>query len=651
MAIREKTIIYSFPMRTTTVTNAEVTDLTQITVYIPETVISFTSVFAEMGWRDQINATGGTIGEHRIGMRLAAGSYTTITELDDITHTGESVSGVIGPFDFTSLFTSDWTGTSMTCDAQVYFAQTSGTTLGMINVTVLLYVTYTYDDDSTTNPTQIKTVRIPIESIGGVSTVLSTTSNATFGPVTGNIPQLTGGGILPEATVTIRNYFIQIEGNEGGAATNTDYTISVNIDSGASTTFGNQEMAFVSDAFDRWIYDLTASVPLTTASHTFQMWSSVANRCSSLAVEIIITYAFDASSTTSVLNSILIPIEISSPMGYPSGGESSRFSRDIFLTEPGTLILRQSSFRLNYNMIASPGNLWLKAGGQNYRQYVPISTGQSSGQFCTQQRIDSGSSQGAGIAISRGKNSINIDCYVTSTTIAVTNIMGYILLNYQSDIGLEGVGQNAHTVYKVLLPWDALLSDDVRPLNYSFSIPEANYWIVGTGFEFIQFVSAAGQAITFDVECLSLEGKGAGYYDIYADAYLSDAERACSQVWMRGRDIFKRFPDDIGDRLDITIARDYRLFTTTTSANGIIAVCTYHSNTWQIIGNISGSNGVDNITLDLIRSSDKLVMQTKEVAQNAASYTFTVYNDTELYYVVAYQDSSHLGSSSVGYPA
>jgi hypothetical protein len=85
------------------------------------------------------------------------------------------------------------------------------------------------------------------------------------------------------------------------------------------------------------------------------------------------------------------------------------------------------------------------------------------------------------------------------------------------------------------------LSDRNRINSWGFPITAENYWMMGSGFCFVQWVATIGEAITFDTQCLPGEAKGAGYLDIYADAYQADAERGCSLVWMRGRDVFKRW--------------------------------------------------------------------------------------------------------------
>jgi hypothetical protein len=636
VATREKSVCFAFPMTTALVADAVVTNLSQISLYIPEASPTFTSVFVEVGFQDAITATGGTITEHRCGLRLGAAGYTTVTETDDIANSGENIAGVLGPFDFTSHFAANWTGTSMTCDLQVYFDQTTGTTLGMNNVTALVYVTYTYDDAAAT---QIKTVALPMESLVGA---LPTVANSNFG--TNQIPQLTGaGGLLPEAGVTIRDWFIVIEGNESTSSV-TDWTMSANIDGGSATTFMNQEAALASDRFCRWIY--RPSVPSTTAAHNFQLWASVP-RANHVTATLYVTYEFTLSGTSRVLNSIMVPIEIASPLGLTTTAEASRFRRAISVQEPGTITLRQSAFRINYNTNASITSHRWRMGGQVYRAYTPAG-GVVCGMFSVQQRLDAGAAQGAGVTLARGFNDFVIDGYSTNATVEMTNISGCIILNYESDLASDGIGAHSHTVRKVLLPWNMALSDLNRVNNFAFAIPEANYWVVSAGFQFIQWVSSASMAVTFDVECLAGEGKGAGYYDIYADAYVSDAEMSCSMIWMRGRDTFKRFPLDAdADRLDIETARDYRLFTTTATGNGMLCVVTYHSHIFEAAGDITGNDAALPTEVRLIHADSGEMRQVQTLVAGDTSFNFAVNDNTDDYYITAYQDGTHVGRSGL----
>ena len=420
MATRLKTVQFAFDPITTTITDATVTNFVQRTINIPETVISFVSVTAEVSFQDLITATGGTITEHRVGLRLGAAAYTTFTETDDISNSGENLAGVIGPIDFTSHFTTNWTGTSMTCDMQVYFDQSTGTTQGMTNVTGIITVTYQYDDDPATNATQIKTAWIPLESLVGA---LSTTADSNIG--SNQIPQLTGvGGMLPENSVTIRDYYFVMEGNQSLNNSNVDFTPSVNIDGGTAFTFATIEAALVSESFQRLVWRPSA-VPDTTAAHNFQMWAT-ATRMNHITITLVVTYEFNAAATTRILNSVYVPLEIASPIGVNTAAEASRFNRRLSIQEANPT-LAQSAVRINFNASAAVSGINLRVGSQAFRGYTHVGN-VICGMFSMQQRIDSGSAQGAGFTVAHGFNDINVDLYATDTTDQMTNINGSILL-------------------------------------------------------------------------------------------------------------------------------------------------------------------------------------------------------------------------------
>ena len=634
MATRLKTVQFAFPMYTSTVPDTTTTNLSQITIYIPESVTAFRSVTVDVGFQDIITATGGTITEQRVGLRLGAATYDTVTETDDITQSGEQIAGITGPFDFTSYFTTNWTGNSQTCDLQVYFDQSSGTTRGMRNVTAVVIITYEFDDSATD---RLKTAWIPLECL---TADLPTAANSNFG--TNQIPQMTGsGGMLPESGVTIRDYYFVIEGNETTDSA-TDFTITANIDSGTATAFGTQESALNSSRYCRWIYK-PGSVPTLGSSHNLQLWSDLAGRCYNLAVTLVVTYQFTPATTTTVLNSMLLPIEMTGPLGSNTASDASRVSRDIYVNEPSTINLMQSGFRINYNCSNTPTGLRFRAGGQAYRAYT-TSVVTASGMYSLQQRIDTAADKGSGFTITRGKNTLVIDGYLTTTSRQATNVNGYIILNYHSGMAAVDPATHNHTIMYNLLQWDAANTDRNRIDNYSINLPESQYFFNGVGFVFYQFVRENSMGITFDTQCLTNEARGGGYYDIYSDSYQSDNERANSIIWMRGRDVFLRYPNDPGaDRVDFQQARSYRLFTSTATANGLMAVPTYNSISFTVSGNITGSNG-GLVNIRIYRGdSDELVRTTSRTGDG--SYSFEWHDDTIDLYAVAYEDTDHRGRS------
>ncbi|MDZ7905168.1 MAG: hypothetical protein U5N55_04895 [Cypionkella sp.] len=636
MAIQEKTLTFAFDMLPT-LADATVGNLTQKTIYIPEASPTFVSVFAEVGFQDRVTATGGTIGEHRVGLRLGAAAYTTFIETDDIINTAENLAGVISPVDFTAHFNANWTGTSMTCDGQLYFDQTTGTTLGMANLTMILTVTYTYDD---TAATQAKTAKIGLQSL--VASLPTTATNF----ATDQIPRLTGaGGMFPENGVVIRDWFLVIEGNENVNGATTDFTLSANIDGGATTTFTTQEAALASDRFCRFVYK-PASVPDPATTHNLQLWSSLASRFNHVVVTLYVTYEFTLSGTTRMAHSVLLPFELGSPMGRNIAAKASRMVRDYLLQEPGTIELKQSSVRLNWNTNASVSALNLRVGAQAYRTYTLIA-GVVGGMFSVQQRFDAASSQGAGVALARGRNALVVDAYTTSTANEITTVGGHILLNYISDVPAAGVGAAAHTVLKHTRPWDALALDVVETPSFGFAITPANYWLSAAGFCLTSWQTIGANAVNFAMPLLAGEGAGAGYAAIYADAYLCDAELGCSQLWTDAQDVFKRCPQDADTgRANLETARFYRLYSPGAARSGIYAAVTLHSMTWSVAGNFTLNNAALPTDLELVLASTGEVMQRETKAAGVTSFNFTVYDNTELYYVSGYQDGTHVGRSA-----
>ena len=630
MAIREKTVHFAFPQLNAAQERTE-TNFTQIQVFIPEANPTFTSVCAEVGFEDIITATGGTIGETRVGLRLGAAALTIITELDDIQNSGENIAGVIGPFDFTTHFNNNWSGTSMNCDAQVYFEQTTGTTENMRNITFILKVTYTYDD---TAPIQIKTVAIPIDSpVSFLPTAIAEVS-------ANSIPQLTGaGGILPEAGVTIRSWFVVFEGNDSNAGT-ADFILTIDVDGTQSTAFPAKEAALATNNLARYIYK-PATVPATTAAHALRASCSQASKYPHATFTLYVTYEFTLAGTTRTLNSIFIPMEIASPVGAQVAGSASRFSRQMFIQEPGSIVQRHCAIRLNWNTSAGVGNVNIRAGTQAYQAYANT-VGVSAGMYSVQRKFDS-----ASMPLTRGLNDIDIDVYTTSAAAFATNVGGYILLNYESDVSSQGIGAHNHTVFKKMFDWDAASAVRRVVANISFPIAETNYWLVGVGFYLIIWNNIGANAITLDAQVLATEGKGAGYYDLYADAYNSDAEQACSITWGRGRDVFRRFPqDEDADRLNIESARSYRVYTPSITKTGGMFALTYHAMTWTVAGSISGHDPALPTLVKLVKVSSEEVLQMQTLPAGTTAFSFVVYDNTEDYYIDAFQDATHVGRSA-----
>lgn len=639
MATRVKTIRYALPTYTGTISDAVEQSLGTASIYIPEnsisTPITIKSCYIEIGWQD-VCTVAGTIDEHRVGFVLGTASQSNFIETDNITNSGENMGGVIGPIDFTTYASSNiGTDSMIVYEVLIYMDWNTGTTLGANNISALVTLTYEYDDTVTTH---IKTVQIPLES---PNDYLSTTPGTEIG--TNQIPQL--DTILPESDVVIRDYFFILEGNQSNVGTN-DITLSMQIASGATHSTGVQERALTSDIFTRYIWNLTDDYPVTSSAHAFKLWSDVSNSYPGITITLFITYEFTPSTSTRYLNSIYIPIELSSPLGYDT--LPSCVDRTFFLQEPGTLTLRQSGLRFNFNVNApliAPG-VRMKVGNQSYRSYTNNGNA-NCGMWSYQQRIDSGSDVGSAFtSFVRGRQTLTFTSYHSDTVDDPTNLNGYYILNYESDIATDGVGSHTHTIFNMMYEWDALLNDRMFTDNYSLDIPETYYWINAIGVIIIVWDSVDANAFTMDVEVKAGESKGAGFEELYADAVLCDAERRCSIVWMRGRDVFHRYPNDPEEsRLDPEVQRQYRFFTPSVSSQGVIYFATYHSIYYSLDGvctNYSGDGS--NIPIKVMRSYDnsKALELTTSIG---GSFSAVWYDNSEDIYLTAYQDSAHAGRS------
>lgn len=637
MATRLKTIQFAGPTYKGTVADATETLVQSGSLYIPENApnpVTIKSFIVDIGWQDVITATGGTIDSHRIALKLGTAASASFIETDDIVNTGENMGGIIGPWDFTSYASSNFgSDVSQSYQVNVFFDQNTGTTLGMNNISSLITITYEYDD---TSVTQIKTVRIPFESPAGALP----TSETELG--TNQLPNLST--FCPEANKVIRGYYFILEGNQQTTST-TNITVSQKIDTEAQHDTGAQARALASDIFARYIWDRSSDYPSTGSAHAYKVWANIA--CyNMLTVTLMITYEFNASATTSVLNSIYIPMELGSPLGLDT--IPSRFQRDVMIQEPGTLELKHSAFRFNYNVAAPVAGLNFRMGNQSFRTYTDNGN-QVCGMISLQQRIDSGGVQGAYGTFARGRNTFALDGYRTDTADDPTNLNGYILLNYLSDKHPDGVGAHSHTVFLSLFQWDALAVDRLIINPFAPSIPESNYWINAIGVIATIWDGVAANAFTMDVEVKSTEGKGGGFIDLYADAIQSDPERRCSIVWMRGRDAFKRYPEDQdSERIDVETSRTYRFFSPSAVQQGFYFFMTYHTITYPLTGSVSNySDDGSGITIDVYRTFDdaKILELTTGIS---GSFSGSWYDNTEAIYCAAREDSTHVGRSNNG---
>ncbi len=626
MATRLKTIEFSAPTLSST-SDAVVANFTQFTVYIPEGsgTVTFRSVLCVMTANDIITNTGGTVTEWRIGVQLGASGYTTNTNLNDIANSGENVSHQVSA-DFTSHFSTNWSGTNMTCDIQAYWDQSTGTTLGMRDLTARLYITYEYDD---TQATQIKTVYLPLDTPSGA---LATTKPGT---AIATIPALDTW--LPESSKTIRDWHIVIQGNSD--TTGTDPTISMEIDTNGVNTNGGIESGL---ATDRWFTYLWNQPTFTTnASHSFYIWGSSAFT-EHLQVYMVITYEFDPSASTTILNSLLLPMEFDSPMGGTTSADFQRGERTLWIEEPDTVTGVESGVLVCYDKTAAISGLNFRVGTGAFQTYTDGAAIMGGG---------AGLMEAFTPTLSRGANTLQADAYRTDATNLGLNVSCLWIINYTSGKATDGVGAHNHTVRWNLKNFSTTAAAVSSTISATAPvIPETNYFFTAIGGWYFYMTTSTGTAsgVTVQTERLSGEG-GLKWENCYTDISATDPEVGVRQAYFTARSVFSRWPGDtLLSRLDIETSRRWRLASANASNtfDHLDFLMTYHSIAFSISGSITGSGG-GTVNIDIFRvADDERVGTTSRVGDG--SYSFIWYDDTADMYAVAYEDGTHMGRSDDG---
>lgn len=631
MATRLKTVKYAFPALAS-MTNNTLTTLTQTTIYLPENSKVFKSVVAHVTMDDIVTATGGSLTTKTLNLRLGAAAYTSVANANALTNSAENASFWLSA-DFTSHFNTNWSGTSMTCDFQLQINQSTGTTLGMVNVCVTLDITYEYDDTSTTH---LKTVMLPLNApVGAIATTATTYDT---------IPAL--DTYLPEASKAYRSIFLVMQGNEARNAATTAHTMTIRVGS-ASVTTGNYEGALASDRFFRYVYNLTSTYPSTAATQTFQPTATVA-RVNHFQAYLVVTYEFNPSTSSSIMNSVMLPMDLASPMGGTTSSDYQRGTRELWIQEPGTITTNRVAFYPFWQQIAAISTLNMRIGTGSFVAYTDTAS-VLCGSDAAMVRNDTA------FTLARGRNKLNFDVYRSDTADFGWNLCGFWIINYTSGRADAGVGAHNHTVeWGLQQNGTAAAATNLTVAASAPGIPESDYFVNALGTQLIVTPSGtiAPSGYTVLIERLAAEG-GVIWEPAYIDSAQTDPEIGTFIMYSQMRSLFKRFPGDVDpDRMDIETARRWRVHINgSTAVAGWISLgisLTYHTITYAVADSISGGF-TGTVTLGLHRSESntsspgELLKTTSRSGDGA--FSFSWYDNTETLYVTA-SDGTNGGRST-----
>lgn len=621
MAIDVKTRELHFPVLVSALNSTE-TAFTSITIPIPETSITFKSVVFELYTNDMTNVAL-SYSRRQLSIQLAANGFSVQNDTTTLSSTGENIT-IFGTYDFTSYFNTYWSGTSMTCDANVIITQ--GTTLEQRDLTLKIQMTYEYDD---TSDRHAKTVWIPIN--GATSFIPSSKSSAIALPDFSNL--------LPETNITINQSTLIFESLDTVAQLNTSHSGSLNVEIDSSGSYqtirsGSQS----SNRFFRYTVPDTNVIP-NIGPRNLYLWSNSTVGFRTLTTVMGIDYTFDATSSR-VLNSVKLPMEFIDLISS-AGASNSRpvfATRVLWIAEPGTITLQSSSYMMNFpsNNAGETINSRLGVNDETTNQ-ISFITGGSTTISGTQQVMHVFTNSDT-VSLNRGKNLLTTRLYRQNTSIG--DVSGIWFINYHSDRNPAGVSRHNKSVfYNNYTTFNSSLTSTFN-FTASAPIPNISYFINSVG-QLIDFNTTSGTTFT---SYISTNRDVTNFSDSTVVTYNSvttqDAELGIYKISSQLRDYTKRFTGDVDSlRFSITASRFY----TASFSNGVeldyVTLVTYHSNIFPVSGSILNATG--NVTLDLYRSGDNSKLKTQTVDGTVtSSYYFDWYDDTVPVYVIARESST-----------
>ena len=627
MATRFKTVEYWFDNIATLADNT-LTAATQITVYIPETIVAFRSVVVECVVADQFTTATNTT-QRDIQLTLQGASASTVSNTQTLTQSGENVIHMFSA-DFTSYFTTNWTGTSRTLDCSI-LCNTSA--VGCANASVRVVISYTYDDTSTTH---VKTVWIPLNA---PLTALATTKPGT---ATDTIPDLST--YCPEASKTFRQTTIVVQGNQESSGT-VDMSLSIEVDSAGALTSTAYEKSLASSCWYR--YNRVVSFT-TNATHSFYIWASVTDFDHPQAW-LVVTYEFDSTTTSNTLKSVLLPAEFGGPMGGPTSADYQRVSRDLWIQEGGTITTQRMAVFMFWDQFGAMTGLNMRFGTGSFNAYSSVAATVCGG--CGSMiRNDSA------FTLARGKNTLTADVYNTDAADLGFNLSSMFMINYTSAMHSDGPGAENHTVIRNLrVVGTAAASQQTIVSSIALDIPETGHFKNSIGLNYIYTSNTTGNpaGVHVGVERLASGEGGLIWENVYESMGGTDPEVGIRTAWATARSIFRRWVDGSivdadASRISIETARRWRLASAAASYDHLDVYLTYHTIDYVFSGTISGSSG-GTVTLNLCRAATgERVMSTSRSGNGA--YSFNWFDNTENMFIEAYESSTRKGRSYEGSP-
>jgi hypothetical protein len=537
--------------------------------------------------------------------------------------------------DATSYFASNFgAGASESFLLQASITSAAGghsSTLGSHqNITGSVTVTYEYDDASLTTAT--KTVFIPIES----PTSILSTSLTEVG--TNQVPEL--DTFCPEASKTFKEICFVLGGVSQLGNNNGTSHLYFALDAESDVDQGAHTDASTCGIGTRDIFHWVRNDMTTSAVHALKVRTDSTSLAPFLHFGgyLAVTYTYNAATTTTVLNSLRIPVsmpECSLPAAV--SGDSGTGVVDLWIEEPGSIALQQSAAQFLYvvNDTTDGWPIRLKVGSQSFRSYTG-SGGTYTGTHQIFHRFDSGSAGGAGLTLARGKNRLVVEFYYGTSTDplysgAIAAFSGMVILNYTSAKAAAGIGAHNHTTC-----WPVqtgLPSSLVTESNASADgpiIPEADHFVNVVGLSADLFTTYAG-SMGMAVEQLSGEREQEGWRHLRL-VHKTQSHSSYTEVHVDASGAFQRGSwDTDSDRLVVASARKYSFSINYSGKVAPVArlYLTYHSVTFAWAGTVVDGSATPQVgaTVTLHRNDTGEIVGTA-TTDGSGNYSIPWFDDT-----------------------
>lgn len=626
--LRLKTVEYSFAQLTGAAAAGTTSYFTPIGVYIPErTSRTFRSVVSYVLVCDS-QTTAASPTAHTVGIGIDAVAFSTANVIATVTNTGEA-QNYLYTNDHTAYFNTNFTGSSHT----VKMSQMTSTVITN-NKSAKLMITYEWDDSDTT---RVKTVYIPIQSSTGATMGVLTELG------TNQVPAL--WDYLPENSKVFRDIFFEIYVNEGtGTAVNPDPVMGLALDAEASSDDGSH-VDILSSA--RNYYRIWKRTDMdTTTAHAFKARTSRVNtQFPALGAILVVTYEYDAATSTNVFNSVRIPW--GGPSGYipgPNPTTQYRFTKDLLIDEQDPTI-KQSGVILTgadtgtFSIAVATDTLFVQKTTYTIGAYA------NSGGHSFVRRIDG---PGVGYTLSRGSNTIELGINSTSLTSGSRGTMGsaMLYLNYTSSRSYlpGGDANHFHTVMTSGPVFAA--SGFYTSIAQRVNIPEDNYYLGSDGYFMTTWHGAQSNAMNLETFRVPGADPRNGDYILAPNLYASDAEIGQTIYFADSSKFYDRYPTDPDqERVSIKTFRTTKYDTTGTRHAQFYRLTSYHTSSTTVTGTVSGYTGDGSgITVEAFRSdTNERIITTTTAA--GGTFSFIWYNASLPIFGTAYQDSTHKGRS------